>query len=128
MVELTESRDSSLKNEVFFLFYNLFRQFNIHKCVEESKLVLSYKNKRTDRFLLEICVYFLESNSRQHQTELYVLKLLKYAFMVNNNICETFDQMGGVDILLDMQMSENNKIFEVVAKLLETFFDCELEN
>ena len=48
--------------------------------------------------------------------------------MVNNNICETFDQMGGVDILLDMQMSENNKIFEVVAKLLETFFDCELEN
>jgi len=60
--------------------------------------------------------------------EQLILRILKNSFEIDAEIRTKFDEMGGVDILLEMQNSECYSIFQYVEKMLEIFFDCEIDD
>ena len=127
LLEYVQTHETTLKNEAFYVFAFLMATLADNQGETNETGAIRQLNQvecqKSGLNIVQISIDFLGVKSNEYKTQQIVLYFLKNLFNCGQENCELFDQMGGVDVLLEMQYSENKEIYNLVLKLLTTYFN-----
>ena len=102
ILEFTQSNDCLIKREAFYVFVHILLNLRQHHCIEQARELAAMDCDKTGKNLLQICVIFFKYKSVQNNIHKVVIELLSCLFGIDRNFCTQFDELGGLDAMLDI--------------------------
>lgn len=106
LLEFCQCPDYEFRREAFYTFNALFVCFKEHKQYEVAAILPTVQCRKRGWNLLEICVSNLNAKTKQFKLELQIIALVSTILDIVPSLCEIFDQIEGVDAMLEAQTSE----------------------